>query len=173
MKKLLKITFFFIFISSSLSSQTIKDIDISEDKTLIRSFDSLPKNEYLDSLALVQMKKKRYNSILGCILQIKSDEKDSIHNNNINKRLKDFAEKLFAENKYVILIGGSECGSYVKETNINGKLLKIYYLCINSGCITTKELEKAKEEFNTKSKSLLGWKEEEKNGIKKKRKNNK
>ncbi len=162
MRKLLKITFILILTTSAMSSQTNEKLVDSRDYAIYRSFDSIPKIKYLDSIATFEKKQKRYNSILGCLMHINSRENDAVFRKQIHLRLRDFSKKLCSENNFVILVSGSSCESYAEEKNINGKIVEIHYLCVSSGCISSKAIEDAKNEFNNETRNLLGWKIEEK-----------
>ena len=162
MGKLLKIIFILFLTTATMSSQTSQRLLDSKEYPIYRSFDNIPKIEYLDSLAVVENKKKIYNSIWGCLSRVNSREKDAIFQSYIHLRLIDFSKKLYSENNFVILISGSECESYSEEKIINGKPILINYLCTSSGCISSMAIENAKEKFNNETRSLLGWEIEKK-----------
>jgi hypothetical protein len=141
-----------------LSAQkVVKELELNEDKTVIRSFDSLPQIKYLDSIAISDKKRKRFNSILGCLGQLAYHENDIVFINNIHLRLIDIATTLHAENHPIILIGGSECGDYIGELKLESNTIEISYLCTSGGCITLRVVEDAKDVFNKQTKKLLGF----------------
>jgi hypothetical protein len=81
-------------------------------------------------------------------------DKNPILNEEIYRRLKDIARKLYSENKVVIIIGG--CESFIEEKNIDGKIIQIMNIGDCSGCIKFKESEKGKKIFNDEIKNLFG-----------------
>ena len=150
----------FVFISFSLSAQNVdKKLNLNDDKTTIRSFENLPKIEYLDSIAISVKKIKRFNSIDGCLMQLaRIDSRDSKLAKFIFQRLRDISEKLYAENNPIILEFTRECNNRIEEYQVDGKMKEVKFLCeFSDGCIIPKFVTEGIEEFNKKTKAQLGW----------------
>ncbi|MCL9806659.1 hypothetical protein NAT51_14075 [Flavobacterium amniphilum] len=160
MKHILRITFLLALLSNSLTAQTHENLEDHVLNSFYRSHDSLPKITYLDSLATVIKKRKKFNHIYGCLSMIDSYANDSKTISNIHQRLKDLSRKLCSENKFFVLIGGSNCWSSSEEKNINEKLVTVHYVCV-SGCVSSFPYGEAVEVFNNETRRFLSWKEKE------------
>jgi hypothetical protein len=150
-----KLTILFVFIISQFNIAGQNSVKLNESKDteiLVRCFEELPENKYLDSIGLSLSKKKKFCYLWTCFSQL--SDKNLKLNEEIYKRLKDIARKLHSENKAVIIIGG--CKDYIEEKSINGKNIRIINIGDCSGCIKFKETAKGVKIFNDKIKSLFG-----------------
>jgi hypothetical protein len=160
MKLLFRIAFILVLASNSLTAQTHESIEDPVLKSFYRSYDSLPKITYLDSVAAVIKKRKKFNHVYGCLSMIDSYESDPKTKSNIHLRLRDLSQKLCSENTFIILTGGSNCWSSSEEENINGNIVTIRYLCV-SGCVSSFSYKDATEVFNNETRRFLNWKVKE------------
>ncbi|MES2543447.1 MAG: hypothetical protein V4548_01065 [Bacteroidota bacterium] len=152
------LTIIFIFLISQykiVGQTTIKAIESSDSEILVRCFDEIPENKYLDSIGLSFQKKKKFCYLWTCFSQSNESEDNSKLNDAIYSRIKDIAKKLYYENKAIIIVGG--CENFIeKEKNIYGKIIQIINIGNCSGCIKFKESEKRIEIFNNEIKNLFG-----------------
>jgi hypothetical protein len=144
------------------AQKLIKQVDYYQDKTIVRSFESLPEIKYLDSVASAIKKPKQFNSILGCLMQLNRTETNKIINNHIYQRLKDLATQLYLNNEPLIMYNRRiDCNSRIEEIKVNGKVHLLKTLCsADNGCIFFKESVNGYIIFNNQTRNLIGLEEE-------------
>jgi len=152
MKKTFTILFVFIISHFKIAGQSIaKTLEARDSELMVRCFEDLPENKYLDSIGSLT-KKKKFCYLWTCFNQL-SDKNPKL-NNAIYERLKDIARKLYSENKAVLIIGG--CENYIEEKNSRGKIIQVLNIGSCSGCIKFKETELGETVFNDEIKKLFG-----------------
>ncbi|KLT70215.1 hypothetical protein [Flavobacterium sp. ABG] len=153
MKKTVTLILVFIISQYKITAQsTTKTHESSNNEVLTRCFEDIPENKYLDSIGSSLAKKKKFCYLWTCLTQL-SEENPQL-NKAIYNRIKDIAEKLYAENKAVIIT--DNCENSIEEKNVNGKLIQIINTGICPGCIRFKEFEKGIDLFNNEIKYLFG-----------------
>ena len=153
MKKSLTIIFIFIISQCKIAGQNaVKNIEASNNEIMVRCFEELPENKYLDSIGSSLIKKKKFCYLWTCFNQL--SQKNPKLNEEIYKRIKDIARKLHSENNAVVFVGG--CENYIEEKIVNGKNIQITNIGECSGCVKFNETEKGIKIFNDEIKKLFG-----------------
>jgi hypothetical protein len=159
MIKTFTIIFVFIISQYKIAGQDIvKTPESDASEILVRCFDGIPENKYLDSIGSSLPKKKKFCYLWTCFTQL--SEKNLQLNEAIYVRIKDIARKLYSENKAVLIT--DDCENFIEEKIVDGKMIQIMNVGYCSGCIKFDEFEKGKNLFNDEIKSLFGISEQKK-----------